>query len=261
MGNPRLLSAKEEKVLNKQVFQFPIVYTMPTNRIAIGWGVHETVADECKQAGIKKALITTTGLKGTGIVDEINQILTGNGIATEIYDKITSNNKDYEVMEAYDILKKAECDGVVSVGGGSSHDCGKCVRMLAANEGKQLNDFILRKGVPWMEEAQKHDPPTLPQITLRENGPLAPLVVNGIYRHTGGIDNTLDSSLTACPEDIGINSQIRDQGTELRLPATMKGLDAAYPGRQMKYSISTIDHLQDLLEVTQVNTGVPTVES
>jgi methanol:N,N-dimethyl-4-nitrosoaniline oxidoreductase len=49
---------------------------MPMNKIAIGWGVHEMVADECKQAGIKKALITTTGLKGTGIVDEIKQILT-----------------------------------------------------------------------------------------------------------------------------------------------------------------------------------------
>jgi len=153
-------------VINKQVFQFPIIYTMPMNKIAIGWGVHETVADECKQAGIKKALIVTTGLKGTGIVDEIKQILTGNGIATAIYDKITSNNKDYEVMAAYEVFKNAECDGVVSVGGGSSHDCGKCVRMLAANEGKQLTDFILRKGVPWMEEARKHKPATIPQITV-----------------------------------------------------------------------------------------------
>jgi alcohol dehydrogenase class IV len=153
-------------VINKQMYQFPIIYTMPINRIAIGWGVHETVADECKQAGIKKALITTTGLKGTGIIDEINQILTGNGIATEIYDKITSNPKDHEVTEAYQVFKNAECDGVVSVGGGSSHDCGKCVRILAANEEKQIYDFVLHKDVPWMEEAKKHKPASVPQITV-----------------------------------------------------------------------------------------------
>ena len=83
-------------MINKKVFEFPIHYTSPINRMAIGWGVHQTVADECKAANIKKALIVTTGLKGTGIVDEINQILTTNGVATEIYNKVTSNTKDYK---------------------------------------------------------------------------------------------------------------------------------------------------------------------
>ena len=153
-------------MINKKVFQFPIMYTLPMNKIAIGWGVHETVADECKAANIKKALITTTGLKGTGIVDEINQILTSQGISTEIFDKVTSNPKDYEIMEAYKVFKEAECDGVVSVGGGSSHDCGKGVRILDANKGKHIHDFVLHKDVPWMEEAKKHKPATLPQIAV-----------------------------------------------------------------------------------------------
>ena len=153
-------------MINKQMFEFPITYTIPMNKIAIGWGVHETVADECKQAGIKKALITTTGLKGTGIVDEINQILTTQGISTEIFDGITSNPKDHEVMEAYKVLKEAECDGVISVGGGSSHDCGKCIRVLSANKGKHISEFILHKGVPWMELAKKFKPVTMPQIAV-----------------------------------------------------------------------------------------------
>ena len=75
-------------MINKEMFQFPIHYTSPIHRIAIGWGVHETVADECKAAGIKKALIVTTGLKGTGIIDEIRQILTVNGVANETYDMV-----------------------------------------------------------------------------------------------------------------------------------------------------------------------------
>ena len=61
-------------MMDKRLFEFPINYTNELSRIALGWGSHETVADECKGLGIKKALITTTGLRGTGIIDEINQI-------------------------------------------------------------------------------------------------------------------------------------------------------------------------------------------
>lgn len=153
-------------MINKQMFQFPILYAGPIGRVAIGWGAHQTVADECKKAGINKALITTTGLKGTGIVDEINQILTTNGVATEIYNKVTSNPKDYEVMEAYNVFKEAECDGVVSIGGGSSHDCGKGVRVVAANDGKHICDFAMVLDPPWMEERLKYKPVTIPQISV-----------------------------------------------------------------------------------------------
>ena len=152
------------------MFQFPITYTIPIRRIAIGWGVHETVADECKAVNIKKALITTTGLKGTGIVDEINQILTTNSVATEIYDKITSNPRDYEVMEAYNVFKNAECDGVVSVGGGSSHDCGKGLRLVAANGGRDICEFASFIDPPWMEEVKKYKPVTIPQVSVNTTG-------------------------------------------------------------------------------------------
>ena len=53
-------------MVNKQMIEFPITYTNEIPRIALGWGAHETTADECKSAGIKKALIVTSGLAGTG---------------------------------------------------------------------------------------------------------------------------------------------------------------------------------------------------
>ncbi len=153
-------------MIDKRVRQFPISYTNIIGQTAIGWGAHETVADECKAAGIKNALITTTGLKGTGIVEEINQILTTGGISTIIYDKVTSNPKDYEVMEAYNIFKEAGCDGVVSIGGGSSHDCGKGVRAVYANDGKYICDMVACIDPPWMEEMKKYQPVTIPQIAV-----------------------------------------------------------------------------------------------
>jgi alcohol dehydrogenase class IV len=154
-------------MINKQVFEFPIKYLnqVPFGRIAIGWGAHETIAEECKAVNIKKALIVTTGLKGTGIVDEVDHLLTTQGVATAIYDGVTSNPKDYQVMEAYKVFKEAECDGVVSVGGGSSHDCGKAVRAVATNDGKDVIELI-GSDENWMEEIDKLKPIAIPQICI-----------------------------------------------------------------------------------------------
>jgi formaldehyde dismutase / methanol dehydrogenase len=153
-------------MIDKKIFEFPILYTIPMGKIAIGWGVHETVADECKEANIKKALITTTGLKGTGIVEEIRGILNYHGIAVEVYDKVTSNPKDHEVMAAYQVFRDSGCDGVVSVGGGSSHDCGKGVRAVACNNGRYVCDMAMFVDPPWMEERKKYQPVNIPQITV-----------------------------------------------------------------------------------------------
>jgi alcohol dehydrogenase class IV len=153
-------------MIDKRVFEFPIHYTTVIGQVAIGWGAHETVADECKAANISKALITTTGLKGTGIVDEIKQILTSHGISIEIFDRVTPNPKDHEIMEAYKVFEETGCDGVVSVGGGSSHDCGKGVRIVDANDGRDIDDFVARLDPPWIETIKTFKPVTVPQITV-----------------------------------------------------------------------------------------------
>ena len=153
---------------NTEIREFPIIYanSIPMGKVGIGWGVHKTVADECKAANINKALIVTTGLKGTGIVDEIKSILEYNGVSTEIYDKVTSNPKDYQVMEGYEVFKQAQCDGVVSVGGGSSHDCGKGIRVVTANDGVYICDLVAEPGPDAREKMMKFKPVTIPQITV-----------------------------------------------------------------------------------------------
>jgi formaldehyde dismutase / methanol dehydrogenase len=155
-------------VINKQIHEFPTTYanSNPIGRIALGWGVHTTVADECKRASIKKALIVTTGLKGTGIVDEINGVLKAGGISTDLYNKVTSNPKDYEVMEGNEVFKAAGCDGVVSVGGGSSHDCGKGIRIVACNNGAYICDLSAEVGDDARKKALNFKPVTIPQIAV-----------------------------------------------------------------------------------------------
>lgn len=153
-------------MINKQIHQFPIVYTNAIPRIALGWGAHETVADECGAAGVRKALIVTSGLEGTGIIDEIKGILKYGGIAFDVYDRVTTNPKDYQVMEAYQAFRDGQCDGVLAVGGGSSIDCGKALRVVAANGGKDATNFCAYIDPPWMETLKNIKPCTIPLISV-----------------------------------------------------------------------------------------------
>ena len=153
-------------MINKEIFEFPIIYTNPIPRIALGWGSYQTVGDECKAAGMKKALIVTSGLKGTGIIDEMKGVINYAGVATDVYDKITTNPKDWQVMEAYKAFKDGQCDGVVAVGGGSSIDTGKGVRVVAANGGKDIANFTVFLDPPWIDTLKKMKPCTIPQISV-----------------------------------------------------------------------------------------------
>jgi alcohol dehydrogenase class IV len=85
--------------------------------------------------GIKHALVVTTGLEGTGIVDEVEGVLEANGVAVTRFEGVTSNPKDYECKAGTQAYLDAGCDGIVSVGGGSSHDAGKGIRIMLTNDG------------------------------------------------------------------------------------------------------------------------------
>lgn len=121
--------------------EFPLKVFHATPRITLGWGAYQMAGQEAKQIGIKHALLVTTGLKGTGIVDEIKGVLNHAGVEVTIFDKVTSNPKDYEVHDAHKAYKEAGCDGFVSVGGGSAHDCAKAVRIVDAAEGASIREF------------------------------------------------------------------------------------------------------------------------
>ena len=153
-------------MFNKEIFEFPIMYTNTLPKIALGWGAYQTIGNECKNAGMKKALIVTSGLKGTGIIDEVKGVIDYAGVSTEIYDKLETNPKDFQVMEAYKVFREAQCDGVVAVGGGSSIDVGKGIRVVAANDGKEVVDFSVFLDPPWIETLKTMKPCTIPQVSV-----------------------------------------------------------------------------------------------
>ena len=173
-----------KKVFNAERKQFPIAIANPLARTIVGWGAHTMTGDEAKAAGIKHALLVTTGLKTTGIVDEIDSILNQAGVATTVFDKVTTNPKDYECYAGLAALKEAGCDGVVSVGGGSSHDCGKAIRLLATldrmGDKRKIRDFMLNLNPYYTERAATFpDISGIPQVCVNTTTGTGAQIVNG----------------------------------------------------------------------------------
>lgn len=144
---------------NVETTEFPIKNFHATPRAIIGWGAYRQAAEEAKAIGMNNVLIVTSGLRGTGIVDEVKGVMEHGGIAVNaVYDGVTSNPKDHEVHAAHKMYKENKCQGIVSLGGGSSHDCAKAVRMVDAHDGKSITEFGLF--CPCTE------PITIPQLAI-----------------------------------------------------------------------------------------------
>ena len=121
--------------------EFPVLVHWQQPRCLIGMGAHELAAPSAAGMGLKHVLFVTSGLKGTGIIDEIKRQFEAEGVAVTVYDKVESNPKDYNVMDAYQLFTDEKCDGFVSIGGGSSTDCAKGARVVAAHDGRNVNEF------------------------------------------------------------------------------------------------------------------------
>jgi methanol:N,N-dimethyl-4-nitrosoaniline oxidoreductase len=126
---------------SSKIFEFGVKTFFKQPRGLIGPGASEMAGTEAAAMGLKHVLFVTSGLRGTGIVDEMKANFEHSGVSVTVYDKVESNPKDYNCMDAYHAYTDAKCDGFVSIGGGSSHDTTKGARVVAAHDGRNVNDF------------------------------------------------------------------------------------------------------------------------
>ncbi|KPA52420.1 L-threonine dehydrogenase [Photobacterium lucens] len=117
----------------------------------MGAGCLTQAADAIKSHGFKKALIVTDKvLNQIGVVTQVAVLLTERDIDSVVYDGTQPNPTIKNVDEGLALLKENQCDFVISLGGGSPHDCAKGVALLAANGG-QIGDY---EGVDRSAKAQ-----------------------------------------------------------------------------------------------------------
>lgn len=107
----------------------------------VGENSSTQIPDRLRSIGGKKPLIVTDkGIVAVGILKKITDILDNAGMPYAVYDKTVPNPTDKNVDEAFAAYKKENCDSLITLGGGSSHDCGKGVGFLVGNGGK-IHDY------------------------------------------------------------------------------------------------------------------------
>ncbi len=108
----------------------------------MGIGAHNEVGKQIKTLGGKKPLLVTDkGMVKTGVVDQIVELIKKDtGIDVVIFDETVPNPTDKNVHDGVKVFKDKGCDMIISLGGGSSHDCAKGIGIIATNGGN-IRDY------------------------------------------------------------------------------------------------------------------------
>lgn len=111
-------------------------FFIPSENV-MGAGCLSDAVQVIRQKGFKKALIVTDKpLKDLGVAGRVLSLLQGAGMDGVIYDGVKPNPTTANVEAGLALLKGDQCDFVISLGGGSPHDCAKGIALCAANGGK-----------------------------------------------------------------------------------------------------------------------------
>jgi alcohol dehydrogenase len=107
----------------------------------IGVGASKEAGAKAAELGAKKAMIVTdAGLAKLGVADKIAGYLNAAGVKTVIYDGAEPNPTDKNVHDGVKVYTDNGCDFIISLGGGSSHDCGKGIGLVTAGGG-HIRDY------------------------------------------------------------------------------------------------------------------------
>lgn len=127
----------------------------PVNKI--GMGCMTEAVELIKNYGYRQALIVTDRvLNEIGVVRKVQALLAEVGIKSAIYDGTNPNPTTINVEEGLEILRQHHCDCVISLGGGSPHDCAKGIALVATNGG-DIRDY---------EGVDRSAKPQLPLIAI-----------------------------------------------------------------------------------------------
>ena len=118
-----------------------------------GIGARHRAAFYAQNMQARRALVVTDpGIIAAGWLDELNESLHESGVATVVFDVVTPNPKDHEVMAGARRYRDEGCDVIIAIGGGSVIDCAKGIGIVSANGGHILDyegvDRIPRPGPP-----------------------------------------------------------------------------------------------------------------
>lgn len=109
----------------------------------IGKGTLSEIGPRTKMFGTKALIVTDRILSGIpgGPVDQVKKNLEAAGIAYAVYNEVPPNPRDTSVADGKKIYQAEKCDCLVSVGGGSPHDCAKGIGISLTHPGDLYADY------------------------------------------------------------------------------------------------------------------------
>jgi alcohol dehydrogenase len=121
----------------EQVFGFYI----PTVTL-MGIGAYKDIGKQIRTLGGEKPYICTDkGIVDSGILEKVVDVIRKDcKVEPVVYDKTKPNPTDNNVHEGLELYRQKGCDLIVSLGGGSAHDCGKGIGIVASNGGS-IRDY------------------------------------------------------------------------------------------------------------------------
>jgi alcohol dehydrogenase len=107
----------------------------------MGVGCAKEAGPQARALGAKRVLLgTDKGMVELGIADRVKAMIEEAGVEVVIYAGAEPNPTDKNVSDGVLVYKTYACDGIVSLGGGSAHDCAKGIGMVIGNGGN-IRDY------------------------------------------------------------------------------------------------------------------------
>lgn len=114
-------------------------FFMPTVNL-MGPGCAKTVGQQVKTFGKKALIVTDNHLYTSGMADHIGGYIKEAGVDVAVFPGAEPNPTDKNVHDGVKVLQDNNCDVLVSLGGGSAHDCAKGIGIVAGNGGN-IRDY------------------------------------------------------------------------------------------------------------------------
>ncbi|MEM6957546.1 MAG: iron-containing alcohol dehydrogenase [Myxococcota bacterium] len=111
------------------------VWSFPT-RILFGEDASHSLTSEVKSLqpeGAKVLIVTDPGVRAAGLLEPMTERLEKGGLAVTVFDALSSNPLETEVLAATDAYRQSGANVIVGVGGGSPLDVAKIVRVAATH--------------------------------------------------------------------------------------------------------------------------------
>lgn len=114
--------------------------------VQFGLGCIQNLTRKTRLLAVKHPMIVCdAAMNRLGLTQKVKDLCSGDGLPLAVFDQGTENPKVNEVSDGADAYRRAGCDGLIALGGGSVIDLAKAIRVVAA-QGGSATDYDLSKG-------------------------------------------------------------------------------------------------------------------